>query len=141
ATASHSVRLKLEAVRRRATTERTSVVTVLFGHEAERGVAVTSPATYSGGPEDVLRQVKIACCSDNNLIGFADEFWPSTPRTDHFQPEPGCSDTTFRGSAVEVAALSASLLHSVSISLVENAITATAHLHSLPSAIHQGRRS
>lgn len=139
ATASQSVRLKLEAVRRRHAARYTSVVTLLFGHEAERGVAAIAPPEYSGGPEDVLRQTKIECCGDDNLAGFAEEFWPAAPRTEHFQPEPGCSDTTFRGSAVEVAALTGTLLHAVATALVERPREASAHLHALPAAEHAGR--
>ena len=140
ATASQMVRLKLEAVRKQHQAERTTIASLLFGHRAERGLAVVSPGTHSGGTEDVLRQVKIACCSREGLKGFADEFWPGERRTDHFQPEPGCSDTTFRGSAVEVAALASALLHSVSRDIASEATSASAHLHALPAAYHDGQR-
>jgi integrative and conjugative element protein (TIGR02256 family) len=139
ATASAAVRLKLESVRRTHAAPATTLVTMLFGHDAERGLAVVAPPSHSGGPEDVLRQLKLACCGDANLAGFADEFWPHEPRTDHFQPEPGCSDTTFRGSGVEAGALAAGLLHAVAATIARGS-AAAGHLQALPTVAHAGRR-
>jgi integrative and conjugative element protein (TIGR02256 family) len=45
--------------------------------------------------------------------GLADvtkDFFPDPPRTNTFQPEPGCSEPTFRGSAAEVQGLASQLL-------------------------------
>jgi integrative and conjugative element protein (TIGR02256 family) len=139
ATASAVVRLKLEALRAR-TGARCPVIAMAFGHTAERGLAVVVPPDFSGGVEDVLRRVKIACAAADHLTGFADDFWPTEERAP-FQPEPGCSDATFRGSGAEVAALSATLLHSASQALVAGGGEATAHLFALPSAVHAGWRS
>jgi predicted acylesterase/phospholipase RssA len=137
ATASAAVRAKLERARRTAPAPRTTVVAILFGHTAERGLAVVVPPGYSGGPEDALRQVKLACALRDRLRAFADEFWPTEPRTDHFQPEPGCSDITFRGSAAEVAALSATLLQAVAGDIAADGSDARAHL----VALHDGERA
>ena len=140
-TASAAVRLKLEQVHRRHPSETTTVVSMLFGHDVERGLAVVIPPPHPGASEDALRQAKIACSADPELQGFADEFWPLEPRTDHFQPEPGCSDPTFRGSTVEVAAVCAGLLNLVACDLSsDQALSATAHFLALPGAAHRGRR-
>jgi predicted acylesterase/phospholipase RssA len=140
ATASATVRVKLERVRRIAPGPQTTVMAMLFGHTAERGVAVVAPPGHSGGPEDVLRQVKLTAALRERLRGFADEFWPVQPRTEHFQPEPGCSDVTFRGAAAEVAALSAALLHAIAADLQAGG-GAVAHLVALQAAEHEGDRT
>jgi predicted acylesterase/phospholipase RssA len=142
ATASALVRLKLEMLLATENVERRTVIGMLFGHTAERSIATVAPAGYSGGTEDVLRRTKIACAGTRHLRGFADEFWPTEPRTQHFQPEPGCSDVTFRGSGAEVAALAAELLHAVSTELVAKSTSqASAHMFALPAADHDGWRS
>lgn len=141
ATASSTVRLKLELLLRTENIERRTVIGMLFGHEAERSIATIAPAGYSGGLEDVLRRTKMACAAADPLRGFADEFWPTEPRTEHFQPEPGCSDVTFRGSGAEVAALAAEMLHAVSAELVNVTSHASAHMFALPAAEHDGWRS
>jgi integrative and conjugative element protein (TIGR02256 family) len=140
ATASAAVRLKLEEARQASPSATTTLVGMLFGHQAERGLAVTAPPGYSGGIEDLLRQAKVLSCSDAALADFAQEFWPSTPRTDHFQPEPGCSDTTFRGSTVEAAALAAGMLHTVAAQLTVAPQLAHVHFQTLPAVGHHGRR-
>ena len=141
ATASAAVRMKLERVRRVAPAPRTTLVGMLLGHAAERGLAVVTPPGYNGGPEDALRQARLHCALRDRLRGFADEFWPTTPRTDHFQPEPGCSDVTFRGSGAEVAALSATLLEALAGDLVAGDDQAHVQLVSLPGCSHAGDRS
>ena len=70
------------------------------------------------------------------LGGFADEFWPDQPRTEHLQPEPGCSDATFRGSG-------RAHRHARDRGRSELAIgpaQASAHLVALPTVAHAGRR-
>ena len=39
------------------------------------------------------------------MADYATFVWPTEPRRDTFQPEPGCSEPTFRGSQAEVGAL------------------------------------
>ncbi len=142
ATASALVRMKLELLLAAENVERRTVIGMLFGHTAERSIVTVAPAGYSGGPEDVLRQTKIACAGVRHLGGFADEFWPTEPRTDHFQPEPGCSDVTFRGAGAEVGALAAQMLHAVSVELARGErATASAHLFVLASSEHDGWRA
>lgn len=114
ATASTAVSAKLERVRA-ATPADCVVVSAAFGHEATRGLVTVTPAAHPAGPHDLARKVKIrlrtkAWPNQAGYRAFADEFWPEKPRTNAFQPEPGCSEPTFRGSQAEVGALALSML-------------------------------
>jgi integrative and conjugative element protein (TIGR02256 family) len=142
ASASAVVRMKFELVRHKAGDVQRPLAAMLLGHTAERGLAVLAPAGYSGGAEDVLRAVKIDCARSPYLRGFADEFWPIEPRTDVFQPEPGCSEATFRGSAAEVQALTSTMLHTIATQLLdEDKTSAQASAVVLPTVQHDGWRS
>lgn len=141
ATASSAVRLRLEAARREHPAPHTTLCGLLLGHDAQRAIAVTAPPGYSGGVEDVLRQARLECSLRDELSAFADEFWPHE-RKPAFQPEPGCSDPTFRGACTDVVALSASLLHAVATDITGgDGSTASARLFALPAASHAGQRS
>jgi predicted acylesterase/phospholipase RssA len=140
ATAAPLVASKLEAVRREHGCGETTVIAMIFGHTAEHGISVVAPPTHTGGPADLLRRAGLACASEPGLGGFADEFWPDPPRVDDFQPEPGCSEPTFRGSAAEVAALAGTLLSSAASDIAADASQASGRLLALPSATHRGRR-
>ena len=140
ATAAVAISSKLEAARRRTSPGSTAVVAMLLGHTAEHGICALAPPGHSGATADVLRRTKLACTSRPGLAGFAEEFWPHPPRTEHFQPEPGCSDATFRGSGAEVAALAGTLLSTAATDLAAGTPRATAHLQALPTATHVGRR-
>lgn len=109
ATASHAVATKLERARRLHPQD-TDIVSIIIGHTAQHALAAVAPRAYSGATVDVTRQIKLACGRRGELNGFLAEFWPDPPRTETFQPEPGCSDPTFTGSGAEVAALAATML-------------------------------
>jgi len=109
ATASHAVATKLERARRLRPQD-TDIVSMIVGHTAQHSLAAIAPRGYSGASADVTRQIKLACGRRGELGGFLAEFWPDPPRTETFQPEPGCSDPTFTGSGAEVAALAATML-------------------------------
>lgn len=122
-----------------------SIVSLLLGHTACRGVATISPTGYSGGGVDLLRKVKLAMLAEPELRVFAEDFFPDPPRTDHFQPEPGCSEATFVGSDAEVAALTATLLlHALKVYSQTsasgpsgNAIIVDLGISDAPAATHQ----
>jgi predicted acylesterase/phospholipase RssA len=130
ATASVAVAAKLER-RRRTSPQNTTIVSIIVGHTAQHVLAAVAPAGYSGAGADVMRQTKLACGRKPALRGFLDEFWPTPPRTDVFQPEPGCSDPTFTGSGGEVAALAALALTKVAMGLGSHGANAVAHLASI----------
>lgn len=115
ATADRTVRSVIE---RRRTTQRDSwpaVATVLIGHDASRGIATVSYPGASGGSPDVLRRLSLAARADvtGDLADVVDDFFPDPPRGALFQPEPGCSDVTFIGSAADAAGLACQLLTGV----------------------------
>ena len=91
---------------------------------------------YSGGPADVLRQLKLQLLNRDDLEDYSSEFWPDpeAQRGRLFQPEPGCSDTTFVGSAADVSGLSALLLDCVAQTLSSGDAKgiAAAHLLGFP---------
>lgn len=143
ATASTTVRAKLERVRRRHP-QAVTIITALVGHTAEHGLATIAGPTYTGAAADALRATKLACVRSPRLVGFLEEFWPDPPRAEHFQPEPGCSSPTFRGSGAEATALAGVLLTAVASELAEAAAgspTAVAHLVALPTVEHGGARN
>lgn len=66
--------------------------------------------TVPGIALDIDRRSKIALSNLAKGKHVLDEFWPISPdRTRLFQPEPGCSSPTFRGSAADVMALTAQM--------------------------------
>lgn len=140
ATAATAVASKLERVRRLRPRPAT-VISMLLGHRAERGLLAIALPEAIGATADVVRRTKLACASRVELRGFLDEFWPD-PRREIFQPEPGCSDATFRGSSAEVSALAMTMLTAAARELAspQPDEVAIAHLTSLPAAGHEGRR-
>lgn len=127
ATASVSV-LELLERRRRAGTALVPIVSLVIGHLANRGMVVLSLPKHSGGPLDVFRRLKLTACTDPALAEFLDEFWPQA-RHPFFQPEPGCSDATYIGSAADVSALAAIMLNRVAADLDESRDSTTAYGH------------
>ena len=110
-----------------------ALASMVVGPRAERGFVVVARSTYSGGPSDVARRAKLVACDDDRLRDFLDEFWPSTDKQAIFQPEPGCSDPTFEGSAADVAVLAGSMLSHVARNLArERPADAAAHFLTRP---------
>ena len=122
-TASVAVMRKLELVRRTSRIPSVPTASLIIGHQAENGLVVLARKRYSGGPADVYRRAKIEACNRLNLNHFADEFWPDPPRTEPFQPEPGCSESTFVGSAADVTILASAMLNWLAQSLTEGTST------------------
>lgn len=118
-TASEAVLTKLELRRRSPSSVRVPIVSMAIGHEALNGLVVVAPPEFSGGPQDVIRRAKLEACSRPRLSHFADEFWPRERRP-VFQPEPGCSDATFVGSAADVAALAGLMLNTAAGALKDS---------------------
>ena len=124
-TVSNIVAAKLE-LRRHENTIDVPVAALVLGHRAERGMAVVCRPGHSGGPADVFRRTRLEVGRRPPFQHFADEFWPSPPRTDIFQPEPGCSESTFVGSMADVCSLASSLLNLVA-DVMTSECSATAH--------------
>ena len=112
ATADSRVRAALEYARGPRRDDWPAVLTMIVGHRARRGVVVLSRTGASGAGHDGLRRLGIAAQTTHvaSLADVAEDIYPTTPRTELFLPEPGCSAPTFVGSAVEAAALASGLL-------------------------------
>lgn len=102
ATANRIVRHVIET--RRRASPWPPVITVMVGQDAQRGVATVSCDDSAGGPADILRRLGIRVRTSNSgqLADVADDFYADPPRTDLFEPEPGCSSPTFRGGAAQL---------------------------------------
>jgi integrative and conjugative element protein (TIGR02256 family) len=114
ATADRTVRTVLERCRVVDRAAWPAVATVLIGHEASRGIATVSRPGASGGGADILRRLGLAARADTAAFGdLVADFFPDPAPNTLFQPEPGCSDVTFVGSAAEVTGLAGQLLTGV----------------------------
>jgi hypothetical protein len=110
ATASQTVAARIEQCRWMSQAPWPPVLTVAIGHLAERGIATLALSHATGANTDMMRKLALATRTAPHLADVADDFFPNPPRTTTFQPEPGCSEPTFRGSATEVQALASQLL-------------------------------
>lgn len=126
-TADRIVRARLEADRATAAEPWPHLATVMIGHQATRGIAALSPAGTTGGGLDVLRRTALAARADatGTLVDIVDDFFPAQPRTQLFQPEPGCSDATFTGSAADVTGLAGQLMTGILHALSDTTRPAT----------------
>lgn len=132
ATANVSVLAKLESVRMSGNA-RIPTVSMVIGPKAERGLVVAAGAKYSGGVFDVTRKAKLAACGKLGLFEFLSEFWNNNAQTAPFQPEPGCSESTFVGSAADVVTLAGMMINMVARDLANmETAQATAHFISQP---------
>jgi hypothetical protein len=111
ATANRAVAEWLETLWRSDNRPTAPAVAVMVGHETQLAVATIALPGSSGAGVDVLRRLAIAAFDGDDLADLVDDLYPAVPRTEAFQPEPGCSDPTFVGSASDLAALSARLFN------------------------------
>lgn len=114
ATADIGVRVGLESARSVNRAEWPVTITALFGHTAERGVAVISRPGAAGGGHDLLRRLAIDTSSkvQPGWAEIAADLFPNPPRTERFFPEPGCSAPTFTGSAMDTVGLASAMFAS-----------------------------
>jgi hypothetical protein len=107
ATASDLVRKRLEMVWHSERVRRVPVASLMLDQLAKRLLTAVVGPEYSGATWDVFRRVKLETLRDQSIAAYADSFFPSDVRQKVFQPEPGCSEPTFIGSAADSAALAA----------------------------------
>ncbi len=79
--------------------------------DASKGVATLNMLGSAYGSADLLRRTKVAAISDAAFIDFAKAFWPADQHEPGFQPEPGCSEPTFVGSAADIAFFASSFFN------------------------------
>lgn len=90
---------------------RPSLVTMVISHNAQEGLVTTNRSSATGAGSDTFRKVsRLSVSGASEWADVTREFFPETPRTDIFLPEPGCSAPTFVGSAMQTMALAGQLL-------------------------------
>jgi hypothetical protein len=100
------------------------IVSMALGHKADQALMTMAVQAVPGITLDIDRRSKIALSSLAKGKHILDEFWPTSPdRTRLFQPEPGCSSPTFRGSAADVMALTAQMTNIASQWLANPSLT------------------
>jgi len=87
---------------------------------ASKGIATLNMPGSAFGSADLLRLTKVAAMSDTALADFAEAFWPADQHERGFQPEPGCSEPTFVGSAADIAFFASSFFNFATSSLWKN---------------------
>ncbi len=115
ATASRRVASALEFYLRQWPKRHPPIASMAVGHRADAAVMTLAQAAVPGIAHDLDRRLKLGFANSPSSELFLDEFWPDHAVTDRlFQPEPGCSDPTFVGSAADMAMLSARMLNVLS---------------------------
>lgn len=124
-TASRAIHTKFELIRR-TTKPRVPVAFMMVNHDATSAFFGLAPADHAGAILDVTRRAKLEACARSDCSDYADDFWPSRPRSVVFQPEPGCSDPTFVGSAADIATLAGLMTNALAreIPALKNSATA-----------------
>lgn len=126
-TGSNTLLTRFEATRHRCEA-RVPIVSMCLGHRADKAMVLVAGAAFSGGLLDIDRKLRQVVYRRPALSAFAHEFWPAHPRTETFQPEPGCSDPTFVGSMSDVASMTGMLLNRAARELSGSQSVASAHL-------------
>lgn len=105
ATASGLVQRAAEMIWNRSEARRATYVAVVLDREAHTSLAVVANGGSPAGAWDLFRKAKIRILQLSEFADLAARLYPDGdgPR---FQPEPGCSEPTFIGSAADTAALS-----------------------------------
>ncbi len=138
-TASAIISTALEQVFVGSDRDHPPILTMTVGHRAERGLLTLAMNNAPGASLDLDRRVKIALGNAINGREYFDEFWPEAgTRGRLFQPEPGCSDPTFVGSAADVLGFSATFLNVGSLWLSGRSSPRAAALRAAHVAGHPG---
>lgn len=87
------------------------IVSLAVSAAANHGSVAVKMGGYRGGPLHVARQAKLEAFTRNVDHPLVKAFWPAADATKPFQPEPGCSEPTFIGSAADIDHHAAGLLN------------------------------
>jgi proteasome lid subunit RPN8/RPN11 len=110
ATADRSVSARIERLRRDHPYWWPELATVGISQSARYGIAAVTPHGSVGAGIDMFRHLALATVEDPALSDVYSEFFPE--ERIEFEPERGCSGTTFIGSHTDVTALAAQMLDS-----------------------------
>ncbi len=92
---------------------------------AEIGRVIVRPSQALGGHKSVVRNAQLKCHANPQYADLARAFWPRADDIELFQPEPGCSEPTFQGSAADMAFHASGMLNLGLAELSEGDATAT----------------
>lgn len=120
ATASNAVASALELHFRTHPKKHPPILSMCIGHNADFGMMTLAIERAPGMSLALERKSKIALGNCHNGAAYLEEFWPKAPeRRKLFQPEPGCSSPTFRGSFADVVGLSSRMTNVAATWLAE----------------------
>jgi len=140
-TASSLVSAKHEAIWKAQDAIRIPTIALAVGHQAQNCCVLTICPEHPGGIDDVRLAAQVELANREASKHFLDEFWPLDQRHEVFQPEPGCSESTFRGSAVEMAQLAGWMMMQSANDLLEGgAAGAAAHFCSVAAGLDTNAR-
>lgn len=91
------------------------VASLSIGHDASLSMGLFIPGGSTESIFSFTRRAKVELSRLHENFGYLEEFWPSTPRTKLFQPEPGCSSPTFVGSSSDLAILASLQLTAIAL--------------------------
>lgn len=139
ATASGSVALALENHFSKLADVHPPLISLSLGHAATYGMVTLTDSASRQFPHDLERRLKIALTTSMSGKEYLDEFWPTRLASRKpFQPEPGCSEPTFVGSAADVMSLTASMLNVSAAWMRENTRKNRAFVMRAPHIIRPG---
>ncbi|WP_322414509.1 ThiF family adenylyltransferase [Mesorhizobium huakuii] len=103
ATASRSISTAFELHFRRAAKKHPPIISMAIGHNADFGLMTLVKEPHAGMSVDADRRAKLSLANTATGKAYLEEYWPiGAARRKPFQPEPGCSSPTFRGSFADV---------------------------------------
>jgi integrative and conjugative element protein (TIGR02256 family) len=133
ATASRGVAAALERVATCAT-RRPWLASLLTDATATRGALFIAVPDDGGALLDVGRRAALALYAHPTLQHFYDAFLAPARNDALLQPEPGCSEPTFRGSAADASSIAGQLVTLAAEAIGEPSPTAAARFMTLPHA-------
>jgi molybdopterin/thiamine biosynthesis adenylyltransferase/proteasome lid subunit RPN8/RPN11 len=93
--------------------------------KAEIGRLIVRPSQAFGGHKTVIRNAQLKSYANPQYADLARAFWPRPNEVELFQPEPGCSEPTFQGSAADMACHASGLLNLGLVELAKGDPTST----------------
>jgi ThiF family/Prokaryotic E2 family A len=111
ATASSIFAMKLERDWSALKSRVRGLFSVMIDAKARQYIAVALGEESVEGPWASYISLKSELCAEDYRSTLAQAFYSEAYRNDLFQPEPGCSDPTFSGSATDVQRLAANALN------------------------------
>lgn len=87
------------------------MLSVSVSAAARYGLVMVRQPGFRGGPRQISRQGKLEAFARDAGHPMIRAFWPERGEIEIFQPEPGCSEPTFTGSAADIDYYAAALFN------------------------------